>query len=137
MTSLQIVDPIYIHQLWGTLESFFERSVQNSLGDTSPEQWRTMLANGQFTLFVVLNEEKKLIGAFAVNISNQTNDRVLFISAMGGKAIFSEEAVNQFEDWARSQGVTKIRAWCKDAQARLFRRKFNMHVVTHVVEKSI
>ena len=137
MTSIQIVDPIYIHQMWGSLERFFERSVQNSIGDTSPEQWRMMLASGQFTLFVVLDSENKIIGAFAVNISNQASDRVLYISAMGGRAIFSDEAVNQFEDWARSQGVTKIRAWCKDAQARLFRRKFNMHVVTHVVEKDL
>jgi hypothetical protein len=137
MTSIQIVDPIYIHQIWGILERFFERSVQNSIGDTSPEQWRMMLANGQYTLFVVLDDENKIIGTFAVSISNQANDRVLFVGAMGGKAVFSDQSIQQFEDWARSQGVTKVRAWAKDSQARLFRRKLGLNVVTHVVEKDL
>jgi hypothetical protein len=32
---------------------------------------------------------------------------------MGGKGLFDSDTVKQYEDWAKLQGVTKIRALCK------------------------
>jgi hypothetical protein len=62
---------------------------------------------------------------------------VAYTSAIGGKALFDEDTIKQYEDWARSQGVTKIRAFAKDAQARLYKMKMGFDTVTHVVEKNI
>jgi hypothetical protein len=56
---------------------------------------------------------------------------------MGGRALVEPDLIEQFEAWARSQGVTKIRAFAQDAQARLYRMKMGFNSVAHVVEKNI
>jgi hypothetical protein len=56
---------------------------------------------------------------------------------MGGKALVEPDLIEKFEAWARSQGVTKIRAFAQDAQARLYRMKMGFNSVAHVVEKNI
>jgi hypothetical protein len=56
---------------------------------------------------------------------------------MGGRKVFNKDTVKQYEDWARSQGVTKIRAYASEAQARLFRRKLGLRPTMSVVEKNL
>jgi hypothetical protein len=56
---------------------------------------------------------------------------------MGGKGLFDENTVKQYEDWCRSNGITKIRAYAQDAQARLFKIKLGLNVISHVVEKTL
>ena len=56
---------------------------------------------------------------------------------MGGKGVFDINTVKQYEDWCRSNGITKIRAYAQDAQARLFKMKLGLNVITHVVEKTL
>jgi hypothetical protein len=62
---------------------------------------------------------------------------VAHITSIGGKAMIDKDTVSQCEDWARLQGATKIRAFAKDSQARLFKLKMGLEPVTHVVEKTL
>ena len=85
-------------------------------------------------LFIVVDEEV-IIGAFAVEIINYSNHRVAHTVALGGKGLFDVDTIEQYENWARNQGCTKIRAWAKDAQARLYRMKMGLEKSMNVVEK--
>ena len=82
-------------------------------------------------------DDEKIIGASAVEFINYPNQRVLHIVSMGRRALIEPDMIKQFEDWAKSQGATKIRAFAQDAQARLYKMKMGLDTVTHVVEKSI
>jgi hypothetical protein len=95
-----------------------------------------LLVNGVQKLLVAV-ENNNIIGASAVEFINYPNQRVLHITSMGGKALIEPDMIKQFEDWAKSQGATKIRAFAQDAQARLYKIKMGLNIVTHVVEKTI
>ena len=72
-----------------------------------------------------------------VEFINSANARTMFITALGGHGIVNKETFDQVEVWAKSQGATKIRAFAKDVQARLYKIKVELNTVTHVVEKNI
>jgi len=136
MKQLKIIPSDYIGQLWDEVKHYFERASVTGTDDYTVEQIKYLLVQGKQTLFVIMDEEK-LIGAFSVEFSNYPNNKVMHIAAIGGKSVIEDETVKQLEDWARSQGATKIRAFAQEAQARLYRMKMGLNMVTHVVEKTI
>jgi hypothetical protein len=136
MRQIQIVAPDFVCQNWNKIESFFESSFKFSTDDYSVDQIKFLLVNGQQICLVAV-EDDNIIGASAVSINNYPNHRVLHITSMGGRALVEPDLIEQFEAWARSQGVTKIRAYAQDAQARLYKMKMGFDSVAHVVEKTI
>jgi len=136
MKQLQTVAPSQVHQVWHNVKPYFDASYEQSTGDCTVEQLKTILANGGQTLFVVV-EDENIIGAFSVDIQNAPNHRVAHTTAMGGRGLFNEDTVSQYEAWAKLQGATKIRAWAREPQARLYRQKMNLNTTVYVVEKLI
>jgi hypothetical protein len=136
MKQLKIIPSDYICQLWDQIEHYFKSASGAGTNDYTVEQIKFLLVQGKQTLFVIVDGEK-LIGAFSVEFSNYPNNKVMHIAAIGGKSVIEDETVKQLEDWARSQGATKIRAFAQEAQARLYRMKMGLNMVTHVVEKTI
>jgi hypothetical protein len=137
MRQINIVAPDFINQYWNKIEPFFESSFKFSTDDYSVDQIKFLLVNGQQICLVAVDEDGSIIGASAVSISNYPNHRVLHITSMGGRALVEDDLIQQFEAWARSQGVTKIRAFAQDAQTRLYRMKMGFESVANVVEKNI
>jgi len=136
MKQLKIIPSDYICQLWDQIEHYFKSASGTGTNDYTVEQIKFLLVQGKQTLFVIMDGEK-LIGAFSVEFSDYPNNKVMHIAAIGGKSVIEDETVKQLEDWARSQGATKIRAFAQEAQARLYRMKMGLNMVTHVVEKTI
>lgn len=136
MKQLQIVAPHMVHQVWEVIGPFFEASVNGSVDDCTAEQFKALLANGDQTLFAVI-EDEKIIGVFSVIMINEPNHRVAHTTAMGGRGMFSADSIAQYEVWAKAQGATKIRAWAKEPQARLYRQKMGLNTTMLVVEKTI
>ena len=137
MRQINIVAPDFINQYWNKIEPFFESSFKFSTDDYSVDQIKFLLVNGQQICLVAVDEDGSIIGASAVSISNYPNHRVLHITSMGGRALVEDDLIQQFEAWAKSQGVTKIRAFAQDAQTRLYRMKMGFESVANVVEKNI
>jgi len=133
---VQVVAPEYIYQVWPNVESYFKRSEMFGVGDCTAEQLKLQLVSGALTLLVAVDNDT-IKGACAMQLINLPNHRVAMITALGGKGIIDEETFDQVVSWAKHQGATKIRAWAKDAQARLYRQKVGLNTTTHVVEKLI
>jgi len=136
MKQIQLVSPDFVSKIWDKIQPFFDASFKYSNDDYSIDQIKMLLVNGQQRLLVAV-ENEKIIGASAVEFVNYPNQRVLHITSMGGKALIEPDMIKQFEDWAKLQGATKIRAFAHDAQARLYRMKMGLNTVTHVVEKTL
>lgn len=136
MKQLQLVDQSYVHQIWDKVQPFFDASYEESTKDCTPEQLRLLLSRGAQHLFIVV-EDTNIRGAFSVEVVNHPNSKSATTTAMGGKGLFTKETIAQYEDWARSQGVTKIRAFAKEAQARLYRQKLGLNSTVYLVEKTI
>jgi hypothetical protein len=137
MKSVQIVAPEYIHTIWDDVKSMLKPAFINfENADYDVEHLKVLIIEQYQYLFVVV-EDKKIIGAFTVEVFNQPNHRIAHTTCMGGKGLFNSDTVKQYEDWAKLQGVTKIRAYAKDSQARLFKMKLGLEMVTNVVEKTL
>jgi hypothetical protein len=137
MKSVQLVAPGHILGLWETVWPMLNVAFINyEHGDYDIEQLKVLLIK-EFQLLFVVVEDNKIIGCFTVEVINHMNHKVAFTTCMGGKGLFNEITVKQYEDWCKGNGVTKIRAYAQDAQARLFKIKLGLEKVTNVVEKTL
>ena len=137
MNTVQIVAPNNIYTVWEDIEKYLNDSINISTGDCTLEQLKLLLIRGEQTLLVATDKEGKLTGAMAVEFINYPNNRVMFITTLGGKGIVNEETFSQVETWARMQGATKVCAWAQESQARLYKIKANFNTVRMVVEKDL
>jgi hypothetical protein len=137
MNTVQIVAPNNVYNVWGDIENYLNASINVSGGDMTLDQLKLMLVKGEQTLLVSTDDKGILNGAMTVEFQNRPNDRVLFITALGGNGIVNNETFGQVENWARMQGATKVGAWAQEAQARLYKLKANFNTVRMVVEKDL
>jgi hypothetical protein len=137
MNTVQIVAPGHILSVWEIVWPMLNAAfISYEHGDYDIEQLKVLLIKEFQILFVVI-EDNKIIGAFTVEINNQPNHKIAHTTYMGGKGLFDENTVKQYEEWCRGIGITKIRAYAQDSQARLFKIKLGLEKVTNVVEKTL
>jgi hypothetical protein len=137
MNTVKVVAPNFIYDVWKDVESFLNASINVSGGDFTLDQLKLSLGRGEQTLLVSVNEQNVINGAMTVEFNNRPNDRVMFITALGGHGIVNDKTFSQVESWAKSQGATKASAWAQEAQARLYKIKSNFNTVRYVVEKDL
>ena len=137
MNTVQIVAPNNIYAVWDEIDSYLNASINTATGDCTLEQLKLLLVRGEQTLLVSINDAGKVNGAMTVEFQNLPNNRIMFITALGGNGIVNDETFEQVENWARMQGATKVSAWCQEAQARLYKLKANFNTVRMVVEKDL
>ena len=137
MKLVQIVAPEYIHTIWDVVEPMLKTAFINFPNADYDVEHIKVLIIEQFQYLFVVVEENKIIGCFTVEIINYPNHKVAHTTCMGGKGIFDIDTINQYEEWCKSQGITKIRAYAQDSQARLFKMKLGLEKVTNVVEKTL
>jgi hypothetical protein len=137
MNTVKVVAPNFIYDVWKDVESYLNASINVSGGDFTLDQLKFSLGRGEHTLLVSVNEQNVINGAMTVEFTNRPNDRVMFITALGGSGIVNDETFSQVESWAKSQGATKASAIAQEAQARLYKIKANFNTVRMVVEKDL
>ena len=75
-------------------------------------------------------------GAMTVSFSNLPNDRVAFITAIGGRNITSRDTFEQFKAILKTFGATKVQGSVRQSVARLW-RKLGFQERSIIVEKKI
>jgi hypothetical protein len=134
--NLRPVPPAYIPQLWAKVGNMLSKALETGAGEYNADQLKVMLVNGQQVLLVVESGEE-IKGAFCIAFEMYPNDRIAFVTAVGGRAMCDQEAWKQFEHWARLQGCTKIRGAAYESVARLWRQKFGVESRYLIVEKEL
>jgi len=137
MNTVQIVAPNNIYNVWEDVKEYLNASINVSGGDFTLDQLKLLLSRNEQTLLVSVDEKGVLNGAMTIEFINRPNNRVMFITALGGHGIVNNETFGQVEAWAKSQGATKAGAWAQEAQARLYKIKSNFNTVRYVVEKDL
>lgn len=121
MLNLRIVPSTYIQQTWGEVEHMLASAMVHSAGEYNLDQLKVMLVEGRQVLLVLIDEENKIQTAFTVEWIDYPNDRVAFLTAIGGKTDLN--AFNQFKDWVKASGGTKIQGATFESVARLWKMK--------------
>jgi len=112
----------YVNQAWPLVEKYIAEAVQYGGDDYTLDQVRVYLASGQWLLVVASTEDGSIKGAATVSFSNYPNDRVAFVTFIGGRLISNQETFTQFKDLLKANGATKIQGAAREAIARLWSR---------------
>ena len=118
---IQRIDISHVNQVWPMAEEFIASALEHSKNDYTLDQVKTLVAMGNWTLLVAV-DDSGVQGAATVSFSNRPNDRVAFITAIGGKLISSPETVAQLKSVLGSIGATYIEGAARESIARLWSR---------------
>ncbi len=112
-----------INQVWSRVEPFI-KSAEEKFGGSeyTTEQIKVYLVTGQMMLLVATDENAEIHGAATVSFINYPNDRVAFVTSIGGKLVTSPETFAQMSEVFKGNGATKIQGMAKEAVARLWKR---------------
>jgi hypothetical protein len=120
--SIQPVPTTQFHQTWHLVEEFLAEALKWGEDDYTKEQAKALLAQGSWLLLVAVDEENKIHGAASVNFINMPNDRIAFITAIGGKLISNSDTYAQLCQVLKGFGATKIQGAARESIARLWSR---------------
>ena len=134
---LENISPNYICQHWAQVEPFLRNALTHSAGEYDVQQLKGMLVRGEQILLVFVDDDRNIYGALTVVFENFPNDRIAFVTSLGGRGVTTPEHWNAFEDWCRHNGATKTRGATEGAAIRLWRQKFGMKPCYTLMEKSL
>ena len=135
-----IVQPVLrenIHQTWGLVEKWLVKALEFSKGDYNAEHAKVYLSNGNWQLFVAVDDSGDVRGACTVNFENRPNDRVAFVTAMGGRMISDPDTIQNFKRLLKAYGATKIEGAARESTKRLYESKFGMAEKYSIVEAAL
>ena len=136
--TLQIrpVEPQYVAQAWPMVEKYIANALQYGGDDYTLDQVKVYLAGNQWVLLVAVDEEGVIHGAATVSFINYPNDRIAFITFIGGKLISNKDTFAQMSGILKGFGATKIQGAARESIARLWRR-FGFKERYRIVETKI
>ena len=112
----------YLHLHWEEIAKYLKPALElGGVEEFTLDQMKVYIANGSWTLFVA-EKDKKLNGCAVVTFANYPNDRIAFVTAIGGKFISSRETSDKFKALLKSMGATKIQGYARESVARLWKR---------------
>ena len=112
----------YVNQAWPLVEKYIADAVQYGGDDYTLDQVKVYLASGQWLLVVAADEQGAVKGAATISFCNYPNDRVAFVTFIGGRLISNQETFTQFKDLLKANGATKIQGAARESIARLWSR---------------
>jgi predicted oxidoreductase (fatty acid repression mutant protein) len=123
-TNLFIVPNTHIHQFWHLAEDHLQRAIETGNGEFNISQLRQFVAQGSSVLLLIM-KDKECLGALTVQWINYPNDRVAYITYIGGYT--DPRCWEQFVTWVKNNGGTKVQgSTAKQSIVRLWRMKWNM-----------
>ena len=108
------------HQTWSAVRGFLAEALKWSNGDYTEDQAKALLAQGSWLLLVAVDDDNVIHGAASVEFINRPNDRVAFITAVGGKALINEDVYEQLCMVLKGFRATKIQCAARESAARLY-----------------
>ena len=137
MKRVEVVPPQFVYHVWNQVGPLLERGLERSGGEYTAEHLKVYLTQGMQMLVVIIDDEQKVHGAVSVLFNNYPNDRVAFITSVGGKALVDQELWQQFENCMRQNGATLIRGAAYESVARLWKKAFGVEQRYVIVEKQL
>jgi hypothetical protein len=135
MLNLRIVPTTHIQQTWNEVDKMLASALVHSGGEYNLDQLKVMLVEGRQVLLVLVDDDNKIQTAFTVEWINHPNDRIAFMTTIGGKTDLDSFA--QFKEWVKVNGGTKIQGATFEAVARLWKRKMNFKNKYIIVEYTL
>ena len=112
----------FVNQTWPAVEDFIAKSVSFSEGEITLDETKYHVVNGNWILYVAINDKNEVHGAVTVAFFNRTDNRVAHVTNIGGRLIADRKLFAQFSDSLRQNGATCIEGNARDSLFRLWTR---------------
>jgi hypothetical protein len=112
----------YCAQAWSNVEKHIAEALKYGGDDYTLEQVKLFVCNGQWLLLVAVDEQDAIHGAATVSFLNMPNDRIAFITFIGGRLISSRDTYAQMVKIFKQLGATKVQGAARESIARLWHR---------------
>ena len=119
---VQYVELPYAAQSWPLVEKHLASALAHGHGDYTLDQIKLLVCMGQWLLLVAVDEGGNVQGAATVSFLNYPNDRIAFITCIGGRLISNRDTYQEMCMILKSKGATKIQGMARPAVARLWKR---------------
>ena len=119
---IQYVALEWVNYTWDKVEGFIASALKHSNGDYTATHAKVFVTQGKWALIVAVDDSGVIHGAATVEFFNRPDDRVAFITAIGGKLVSNEDTFEQLRAYARSMGATTIEGAARESIARLWQR---------------
>ena len=129
------ITPDFVAQRWDEVKDYIASALVYAENDYSLDQVKVFLVNNSWLLLGVY-DDNVIKGAITVSFIGMPNDRIAFITTIGGKHISNPEAYKEFIYILKQYGATKIQGGARESVARLWRRLGFRERYT-IVEKQI
>jgi len=134
--TVKYVQTEHAAQMWPLVEAHIQSAMDHGQGDYTIDQVKLLVCMGQWLLMVAMDEDKQIHGAATASFMNYPNDRVGFITFMGGRLITSQETFKQMCDILKQRGATKVQGTSRPAVVRLW-KKYGFYERSILVETRI
>jgi hypothetical protein len=113
--------PQEIYEHWESISKLLNLAIPYADGDYSIDQVKLYLTSGHW-LVVCGFEENRMICATTISFINMPNDRIAFITLIGGKKAIQKENYNQLKTILKDHKSTKIQGGARPSVARLWKK---------------
>jgi hypothetical protein len=111
---------LYLH--WEEIAKYLQPALDVcDVEEFNLDQMKGFISSGQWLLFVA-EQDKAILGCAVVSFLNYPNDRIAFVTAIGGKFISSRDTSDKFKALLKKMGATKIQGYANESVARLWKR---------------
>jgi len=135
---IQHVPIQFVNQVWPKIVAFIDAAITQQAGepDYTLDQVRTLVTNGQWVMLIAVDDVNDIRGVATINFFNRPNDRVAFVTYIGGRLIAGEDTFKQLCSLCKTFGATKIEGAVNEAVSRLW-RKFGFREKYRIAEVAL
>lgn len=119
---VQEVPVEFVNMIWPSVEGFVASAIEHANGDITLDETKINCAHGHWHLLVAVDEDNVIHGAATLYYFNRINDRVAFITTIGGKGILTHGLFSQLSDILKARGATCIEGAVRDSLVRFTAR---------------
>lgn len=112
----------FVNLVWPKVDHYIANAVAYANNMLTLEEAKLRVVDGTWVLIVALTSDDMVQGAAIVSFFNRADNRVAYVTAIGGRLIASKDIFSQFCDILRQNGATCIEGTVRDSLMRLWER---------------
>jgi len=121
--TLKSIPAKYVTMLWPQMEPHIADALEKAeVTEYDVGHVKEFLERGQWLAVGFFNDEDEMHGALTISFVGYPNERVAFVTAIGGRLLTDDENWDQLKNICRAHGADKLQAYSRESVARLWKR---------------
>ena len=119
---VEVVPVEFVHTVWPKIERYIEAAIEHANGALTVEEVKVRVTDGAWMLIIAINNSDTIQGTAVVSFFNRADNRVAYVTSIGGRLLANADTFSQFCGILRAHGATCIEGTVRDSLLRLWER---------------